>query len=103
MAKNWTDQEILNVWQKGTIVLGYDKDKYRKDECGAWMEYGNYGNRSSILSWEIDHITPVANGGKDILSNLRPLQWRNNLDKSDGRLKCNIVAVGDHNIDKLKR
>lgn len=103
MAKDWTDQDILDVWQRGRIVSGYDKDKYRQDECGAWIMWIKYGDRSSEFGWEIDHIISEANGGKDILSNLRPLQWKNNLDKSDGRLKCNIVANGNHNVDKVKR
>jgi len=28
---NWTDEMIPDVWEKGKIVSGYDKDKYRKD------------------------------------------------------------------------
>lgn len=26
------------VWNKGTVVAGYDPAKYRKDNCGAWMD-----------------------------------------------------------------
>jgi hypothetical protein len=92
MAKNWTEQDKMNVWKKGAIVPGYDSEKYRKDQCGAWIVYSDYGNRSSQYGWEIDHISPESNGGVDTLSNLRPLQWQNNVDKSDGRLKCNICA-----------
>lgn len=86
---NWTNEQIQDVWEKGTIVKNYDKDKDRQDQCGAWIKRDEYGNRNSSYGWEIDHISP---GGADILSNLRPLQWQNNVDKSDGRLKCNITA-----------
>ena len=88
---------VLQVWKKGQVVTGYDSTKYRKDQCGAWMVYSEYGNRKSCYGWEIDHITPRSNGGSDALSNLRPLQWENNMAKSDGRLSCAITSVGDHN------
>lgn len=94
---NWTEEMIQKVWKKGQTVSGYDKDVYRKDQCTAWMQRDCYGNRNSSLGWEIDHISP---GGDDILSNLRPLQWENNLDKSNGRLKCNIISDGESNVNK---
>ncbi len=44
----------------------------------------------------------VARGedGPDTLSNLRPLQWQNNVDKSDGRLRCNVTASGKDNVQR---
>lgn len=92
---NWTDDMIQDVWEEGKIISGYNKDEYRKDQCDAWIKRIEYGNRSSSLGWEIDHVSP---GGEDILSNLRLLQWENNVDKSDGRLKCNVTANGTKNI-----
>ena len=77
------------VWKKGRVVRGHESSVWRKDQCGAWIKYAEYGNRKSQFGWEIDHISP---GGKTVLSNLRPLQWRNNVDKSNGRLKGKIVA-----------
>lgn len=93
---SFTNEMIQAVWEKGFVVSGYDPDIYRKDQCGAWIKRDMYGNRQNSFGWEIDHISP---GGEDILSNLRPLQWQNNVDKSDGRLKCNVVAVGASNVD----
>jgi hypothetical protein len=88
---NWTDDMVQKVWEKGAVAGNNSPAEWRKDECGAWIGRRYYGNRSSQYGWEIDHITP---GGPDALSNLRPLQWQNNADKSDGRLKCNVIAVG---------
>lgn len=93
----WDEQTIQNVWLKGTIVDGQDSAKWRKDDCGAWIGRQFYGNRDSQYGWEIDHISP---GGPDILSNLRPLQWENNAEKSEGRLKCNVTASGTKNVRK---
>ncbi|WP_208727444.1 HNH endonuclease signature motif containing protein [Leptospira bourretii] len=97
---SWTDEEIQKVWEKGQKVTDNDPNLWRKDECNAWMSRKEYGNRKSDFGWEIDHISP---GGSDSLSNLRPLQWDNNNDKSDGRLKCNIVSSGTNNVNKNKK
>lgn len=75
----------------------------KKDQCGAWINWDDYGDRSypENEGWEIDHITAKANGGGDELSNLRPLQWKNNVLKGKGRLKTSncVTAVGNVNVD----
>lgn len=92
----WTEETIQKVWEKGKIVSGNDPGVWRKDECGAWIGRKHYGDRHSQYGWEVDHISP---GGSDSLSNLRPLQWQNNTDKSDGRLKCNVTANDKNNVN----
>ena len=97
---NFSEETKLAVWKKATIVAGNDSSRWRKDQCGAWIGWNEYGNRQSNYGWEIDHITSQAHGGSDCLSNLRPLHWRNNLEKSEGRLSCKVTAQGDRNVEK---
>jgi len=88
-------QTIISVWQKGKIIPGNNPNVFRQDSCGAWLRFSDYGNRQSKYGWEIDHIT---SGGPDYLSNLRPLHWRNNVEKSNGRLACAVASQGAENI-----
>jgi len=97
---SFTEEIIEKVWEKAAIVSNNKPSEFRKDQCGAWISRKQYGNRNSMYGWEIDHITPVSNGGKDILSNLRPLHWENNISKSNGRLVCSTTADGTKNITK---
>ncbi|MCY4662048.1 MAG: HNH endonuclease signature motif containing protein [Acidobacteria bacterium] len=72
------EQTKVLVWQKGTVIPGYDPTQWRRDEDGNALSFAAYGDRSSDYGWEIDHIHPVAEGGGDSIANLRPLHWRVN-------------------------
>lgn len=88
--------EIQEIWEKGQADKHADSMKCRrKDACGAWMKRNLYGDRDSLYGWEINCIDPA---GSDDISNLQPLQWENNVDISDGSLKCIVTAVGQENI-----
>jgi hypothetical protein len=93
----FSDADVQKVWEKGKTVPGRDPAQFRHDECGAPIARGQYGNRKSVYGWEIDHISP---GGSDAISNLRPLQWQNNVAKSDGKLKCVVTSNGNNNVSK---
>lgn len=84
------------VWNKATVVPGRDPNELRKDACGAWIKWSQYGNTDSQYGWEIDHIYPASLGGSDLLFNLQPLQWANNRKKGDstGVDYCTISAAG---------
>ena len=32
-----TEEQIQEVWNRATVVEGFDKNRYRKDACGAWI------------------------------------------------------------------
>ena len=101
---SWTDEEIQAVWDKAEKVSRRAEEAgFRKDQCGAWIHRDAYGKRDgtySAYAWEIDHIKPKSKGGKDILSNLRPLHWANNASRQADRLTTVVTSDGDHNIYK---
>ncbi len=88
---------IDRIWNKGTIVDGYDPNLFRKDPAGAWIARSEYGNRESKFGWEIDHVYPKALGGDDQEINLRPMQWQNNLSKGDSYPDYIAVVQSDDN------
>jgi hypothetical protein len=96
---SWADAVIQQVWEKGKLAPSNDPKVFRKDSCDAWIRRNLYGNRNSTYGWEIDHINP--NGG-DALSNLQPLQWENNVHKSDGKSGCKVTSSGTDNIYLIK-
>lgn len=68
------EKTILAVWNKGQIAPSNDPKLWRKDQCTAWINFSQYGDRKSKYGGEIDHIAPVSKDGGDELSNLRLLQ-----------------------------
>jgi len=95
---SFSPEKVEQVWQKGTALQGIDPNIWRKDACGAWIYHASHNGRRENpvdYEWEIDHINP--NGGDDI-ANLRPLQWKNNLAKGEGRLTCAVTSDGNHNV-----
>lgn len=80
---DWSLKEKRRVWEKGNVIRGYSPDAWRSDIYGMGMKWSEFGNRFSNYGWEVDHINPVSNDGDDKITNLQPLQWENNDNKSD--------------------
>lgn len=70
------------VFNKGSIISGYDSNTWRRDITGHAMKYESHGEQGDY-GWEIDHIKPVALNGSNDISNLQPLWWQNNRTKGD--------------------
>lgn len=95
---NFNAETVADVWSKAQKDSDEnEKNGFRKDQCGAWIKKSEYGNRQSDYGWEIDHITPESKDGSDNLSNLRPLHWKNNASRQDGRLTCPVKSSGTKN------
>lgn len=71
-----TEEQKRAIWEKGVVDEKYPSDKIRKDVCGAFIRYVDFGNRDSIFGWEVDHIYPASKlkEGDDVDNpvNLRP-------------------------------
>lgn len=93
---DFSEKHLQDVWNKGTVVDTYDSSKYRKDLAGAWIQRDQYGEKG-ILGWTIDHVYPESKGGNENLNNLRPMQWENNLSKSDDYPSYKTVITSDGN------
>lgn len=97
---SFSDAQVQQVWEKGTVVTGPEEAKlWRQDKCTAWINRQAYGKESDY-GWQIDHKIPKAQGGGDELSNLQPLHWRNNAAKAAGRLDCVVTSDGNKNVVK---
>lgn len=93
------------VWEKGRTVEGFSEDTFRKDCCGAWIRYEDYGDTTKQYGWEIDHVFPESRGGDSNLLNLRPMNWRNNREKGDDfpTYYAAVSSNGDDNVEVNQR
>ncbi len=68
------DERKEAAWANATPTT----DPHIRVDCDGrlidWDEYGKY----SQYGWHIDHINPLALGGRDSPENLRARHWRGN-------------------------
>ena len=88
---DFSKQEIEDVWSQGLIIEGWNPDIVRQDAAGAWILREKHGDHDSIFGWDIDHIYPQnelekLNVPQELINNrinLRPMNWKNNISKSN--------------------
>lgn len=87
-----TKDQIDKAWKNAKKIRGKDPGKYRQDPYGNPIYRNSYG-KPSEMGWEVDHIKPKANGGRDSTRNLQALHTSTNRRKgSDGRKKSRHSA-----------
>ena len=101
---DYSDKQRREVWEKAKVVIDYDKDKYRQDLAGAWIEWSKYGDKTSSLGWNVDHLKPLSQNGADNISNWVPLQWENNIKKAQKypEFETAVSSEGNKNILKVQ-
>jgi len=70
------------VFNKGIIIPGKDPDMWRLDFQGKVIKFTER-NSFGKYGWNIDHNIPRASGGSDLLYNLFPLNWKDNIKFSN--------------------
>lgn len=73
---------IWSVWLKATPIPGWPDNEWRRDRNGSVIRWSDYG-KLTRYGWEIDHLTPKSRFGSDDISNLSPMRWKENREKSD--------------------
>lgn len=98
-----TEEQIQDAWNRATVVEGYDKSRYRKDACGAWIIRNKYGDTDSLYGWQVDHVVPqsllrdkgFSESMIDNNLNLRALQHENNASKNDDYPSYTAVVTSE--------
>ena len=72
---------VYLVWLKATPIQGLPPNEWRRDRNGNVIRWSEYG-RLTQYGWEIDHSIPKSRNGSNDISNLSPMRWRENREKS---------------------
>lgn len=103
----FSEEQIQEVWDRAMVVDGYDKSRFRKDACGAWIIRNKYGDTDSQYGWVIDHVVPQAlledkgfsEDEIDAPVNLRAMQHENNESKSDDYPSYTAVVTSNNTVN----
>ena len=79
----YTAEEIESIWRKARFMLHKHSKSHRKDAFGNSIHFDRYGDRDSPFGWEVGHIIPIAEGGTNSYSNLRPVHWTIHADREE--------------------
>ncbi len=82
------EHDKLLAWDLTLVVLGNDPKQYRKDQCGAWMQWSQFNNYASEYGWVI---------ATNRLNEFQAMQWQNVKETSFDVSHCVMMAEGSHN------
>ena len=80
---------------------GDELRQYLESKFEPWMTWENYGKRSTIKNWDIDHIIPCSKFDVECpvqqhacfhYSNLQPMEHFANIKKSDKVISGDITS-----------
>ncbi|KAA6329186.1 hypothetical protein EZS27_021982 [termite gut metagenome] len=77
-----TEETQKKVWEKGTVIEGFDPYIWRKDFAGAWIRKDLYGTTDDY-GWNVTAFQPYRLGGTSSEDNLIPIHWKNEVEKGD--------------------
>ena len=101
---NFSNELKLRIWKKAQTDMDNDPDIWRKDSCGAWINFDQYGKEGKY-GWEVDHVFPESRGGKNDFENLRAMHWSNNRSKGDDfpGYTCSVTSNGNKNVTVVEQ
>ena len=68
------EQRKAAAWSNGHPIPNFDPAAWRYDDAHRPLRFSDFQNQASEFGWDIDVIRPLALGGADNLTNLRPLR-----------------------------
>lgn len=95
---------IMNINRETAMMLWnkrYGKEIKVRDFAGREMDKGSYGNRNSKYGWNLDHILPQTQGGKDSESNLICCHITTNDEKAN-KFPCFVANKKNFEIVKTQ-
>ena len=101
--RDFTEQEIEEVWQKANIIPNNNPNIYRQDYAGAWIRRDQYG-QTTEYGWAIDLIKPLIQNGTYDMGNMLPLQHQNKTKKGDDypQWQTEVSAEGTKNVISIR-
>jgi hypothetical protein len=83
-------EALINVvWEHARAVPEFDSDRWRQDQCGAWIRRDQYKQPSSDFAW---HILDVVADHPGVTDTLRAFHIRNTFDVAQHRPVCRVHA-----------